>query len=168
MSMTGLLCGGPEYHGGDSSTRKGVEGTPRVIQSMSGTLFLLAMPTGIGQDMFVRRVRKKSRAKKQAPPPPRSRWRVDYTDEAAEQAQNLPEKVRNILDTLVAEIEAQGPVRGNWKNYSKLEGQNTKHHCHLRDGRPTYVACWEVIPTLPDTPKLVSITYAGTREKAPY
>jgi hypothetical protein len=62
---------------------------------------------------------------------------------------------------LLSDIEAGGPVRGNWPNYSRLGPR--RHHCHLKKGRPTYVAVWEEIGT-----RLVEVTYAGTQEKAPY
>jgi hypothetical protein len=39
---------------------------------------------------------------------------------------------------LVRDIQAAGPVRGDWPNYSKLS--NHEHHCHLKKGNPTYVA----------------------------
>ena len=61
------------------------------------------------------------------------------------------------------EIETDGPVRGNWPNYGKLD--KDRHHCHLKKGRPSYVAVWE----LKDKEIcLVEVTYAGTHEKAPY
>ena len=56
-----------------------------------------------------------------------------------------------------------GPIRGNWKNYSKL-GEN-RHHCHIKTGRPTYVAVWEETT---EAVKLVEAVYVGTHEKAPY
>ncbi len=61
------------------------------------------------------------------------------------------------------EIEVNGPIRGNWPNYSKL-GAN-KHHCHLKKGQPTWVAVWEEKNS---QIKFVEVTYAGTHEKAPY
>ncbi len=75
----------------------------------------------------------------------------------------LPTMVKNSLIALIKEIEKEGPVRGNWKNYSKLG--NTKHHCHLKSGKPTYVAIWEVIDK---KIKIIEVIYAGTHEKAPY
>jgi hypothetical protein len=77
----------------------------------------------------------------------------------------LPSVVQDRLDALAAEIELLGPVRGNWKNYSKLEGRTRQHHCHIKAGRPTYVAVWEETD---ETVKLVEVVYAGTHEKAPY
>ena len=60
-------------------------------------------------------------------------------------------------------VHMTGPVRGDWPNYGKL-GPG-RHHCHLTKGRPCYVAVWE---ERDNEIKLVEITYAGTREKAPY
>jgi hypothetical protein len=61
---------------------------------------------------------------------------------------------------LIAQIQVQGPVRGDWRNYSKL-GAN-EHHCHL-----SYrcVVWGRVTDTEART---VEIYYAGKREDAPY
>jgi len=75
----------------------------------------------------------------------------------------FPLSVRASLISLIREIEIEGPIRGNWPNYSKLNGN--RHHCHLKNGKPTYVAVWEVIDK---KIKIVEVTYAGTRENAPY
>ena len=90
-------------------------------------------------------------------------WTVSLTKKAEKQKQKLPEPVQLKLIALIKEIEVSGPVRGNWPNYSKLGG--LKHHCHIKDGRPSYVACWEVTGA---EVKLVEVYYVGTREKAPY
>jgi|GEM_PF-2661321 len=57
--------------------------------------------------------------------------------------QNGYQSSRRRLEILIAEIEVDGPVRGNWRNYSKLEGTKNLHHCHIKTGRPTSVAVWE-------------------------
>lgn len=88
---------------------------------------------------------------------------VTYSNKAARQYEKLPSTIQDRVDALAAEIEYLGPVRGNWKNYSKLTGN--LHHCHIKIGRPTYVAVWEEIG---GDIKLVEITYVGTHEKAPY
>jgi len=90
-------------------------------------------------------------------------WAVFFSKKAKKQIRELPEPVQFKLDVLESDIRAYGPVRGNWKNYSKLT--EAKHHCHLKSGHPTYVVCWEVIDR---TIKIVEIYYAGTHEKAPY
>lgn len=91
------------------------------------------------------------------------RWRSRLTKKAEKQVAKLPRMVRELLFQLLREIEASGPVRGDWPNYSKLG--NGKHHCHLKKGRPTYVAVWV---EREDEVRLVEVIYAGTHEKAPY
>lgn len=51
--------------------------------------------------------------------------------------------------------------------YGNLRGKRNsgKRHCHLTEGKPTYVYCWEVIDK---NAKLIEVYYAGTHEKAPY
>lgn len=93
------------------------------------------------------------------------RWMVTYSRKAAKQYDNLPPAVQDRLDLLTAELELSGPLRYNWKNYSRLAGRKERHHCHIKKGKPTYVAVWEVID---DRVRLVEITYVGTHEKAPY
>jgi hypothetical protein len=61
---------------------------------------------------------------------------------------------------LVAQIQVQGPVRGDGPHYSKLGGD--EHHCHLSY---RYVVCWRVAGSEIRT---VEIYYAGNREDAPY
>jgi mRNA-degrading endonuclease RelE of RelBE toxin-antitoxin system len=81
---------------------------------------------------------------------------------AQKQLPKLPAKVLDILERLLAEIEISGPIRGNWPHYSKLG--DGRHHCHLRKGRPTYVAVWrEERSTI-----TLEVVYVGTHEKAPY
>ena len=91
------------------------------------------------------------------------KWQVVYNKKAFKK-HPLPPVVAAAMELLVAEIEQLGPVRGNWPNYSKLP--KNRHHCHLKKGKPTYVAVWENIGK--DKIKLVEIVYAGTHEKAPY
>lgn len=90
-------------------------------------------------------------------------WTVNITKKAEKQRAKLPSSVRAALDALVVEIRLNGPIRGNWQNYSKLPGG--RHHCHLKKGHPTYVAVWEEVA---GEIQLVRITYAGTHENAPY
>lgn len=90
-------------------------------------------------------------------------WAVVLSKKATKQKRDLPETVQLKLQALLKELEIAGPVRGNWPDYSKLGGM--KHHCHIKDGRPCYVACWEVIKT---EIRFIEVYYVGTREKAPY
>ena len=91
------------------------------------------------------------------------KWTVQYSKRAAKQAARLPQRTLGILDTLVAEIELSGPVRGNWPNYSKLGDR--LHHCHIKKGKPSYVAVWEEER---GAIRLVEVKYVGTHENAPY
>jgi hypothetical protein len=90
-------------------------------------------------------------------------WIVKLTRRAEKQKEQLPEQVKGVLVFLLHEIARNGPVRGDWPNYGKLGPKQL--HCHIRKGRPTYVAVWEEIS---GEIRLVEITYVGTREKAPY
>lgn len=74
---------------------------------------------------------------------------------------NFPKPVREQVTVLLYEIRFKGPIRGDWKNYSKL-GKN-EHHCHIKSGHPTYVCCWRAA-----TLRTVEIYYVGTHENAPY
>jgi mRNA-degrading endonuclease RelE of RelBE toxin-antitoxin system len=89
-------------------------------------------------------------------------WKVLIRRRAEKQALQLPRPVLAALYELMVSIRQTGPVRGEWPNYSKLPGN--RHHCHLKKGRPTYVAVW----TENKNTITVEIVYAGTHEKAPY
>lgn len=86
-----------------------------------------------------------------------------YSRKASKQRNELSKRLQDVLDALILEIQALGPVRGSWSNYSKLS--DNRHHCHLKKGQPTYVAVWQVADK---SIKLVEIIYVGTHEKAPY
>ena len=90
-------------------------------------------------------------------------WTVEFSGKAKKQTDKLPHRIREILFQLVCEIQTSGPTWGDWPNYSKLS--NHKHHCHLKKGKPTYVAVWKESQ---ETIRLVEVIYAGTHEKAPY
>lgn len=93
------------------------------------------------------------------------KWLVSYTRKAAKQYDALPRAVQDRMDLLTAELELLGPIRHNWKNYSKLSGMSQRYHCHLKKGKPTYVAVWEVMN---DRVSVLEVIYVGTHEKAPY
>lgn len=71
--------------------------------------------------------------------------------------------IYNTVMFLVEDLRQDGPVQPRWANYSKL-GKNL-YHCHLKKGRPTYVAVWEVKDR---KVCLIEVKYAGTHENAPY
>ena len=92
-------------------------------------------------------------------------WTVTLTKATAKHIRKLPEDIRIRLHFLVQEIRHLGPVRTNRPNYSKIRGTEDCHHCHLKKGRPTYVAVWKVVDK---KNKTVEVRYAGTHEKAGY
>jgi hypothetical protein len=87
-------------------------------------------------------------------------WIVGFTGRAAKQAGALSPALRAKLAALIKQIQVEGPVRGDWPNYSKLS--DGEYHCHLSH---RYVVCWRVIGS---EIHLVEIYYAGSRENAPY
>lgn len=91
------------------------------------------------------------------------KWTVTFSRIALKQRKKLPKSVEKSLIALIMEIEHEGPVRGNWPNYGSLGKR--RHHCHLKKGKPTYVAVWEVTKK---EIRLVEVSYVGTHEKAPY
>jgi mRNA-degrading endonuclease RelE of RelBE toxin-antitoxin system len=90
-------------------------------------------------------------------------WKVTLKKSVVKQVNKLPSAVRSSLALLIKEIETFGPVRGNWPNYGKL--LDDLHHCHIKKGKPTYVAVWQVMDR---EIRLVEVEYVGTHEKAPY
>jgi hypothetical protein len=96
-------------------------------------------------------------------------WTVDYSRAASKAKKALPKGIQAQLDLLAKEIEIDGPIRKNWANFGPLKkGKNipdNAYHCHVKKGRPTYVACWTVENK---KIKFVEIYYVGTHENAPY
>jgi len=92
-------------------------------------------------------------------------WQVSLKKQAEKQSAQLPKVVFEALRYLTKEMEKNGPLRYDWKNFSKLRGLDNHYHCHLKSGKPTYVACWEVKDK---KIKIIEVYYVGTHEKAPY
>jgi hypothetical protein len=90
-------------------------------------------------------------------------WTVEEKTGLHKRIRKLPENVQNLLIALKRDMEANGPIRGDWPNFSPLP--DNRYHCHLKKGHPTYVAIWEVINK---EIRLIEVIYAGTHEKAPY
>ena len=90
-------------------------------------------------------------------------WTVKITKRALKQVDCLPAVVKENLIDLIRDIELHGHIRGNWPNYSQLN--NDRHHCHIKKGKPTFVAIWEVTDK---GIRIIEVIYAGTHEKAPY
>lgn len=90
-------------------------------------------------------------------------WTIEIPKRVVKSVDALPKLAQKAFYSLLADIRDTGPVQGQWKNYSKLSGN--LHHCHIRQGKPCYVAVWEVTNK---TIRLVEVKYVGTHEKAPY
>jgi mRNA-degrading endonuclease RelE of RelBE toxin-antitoxin system len=96
-------------------------------------------------------------------------WTVEYSAKAAKQKMKLPESLTSRLLDLTWDLEHKGPVQREWSHYSplgKAKGvPGDSHHCHIKNGRPTYVVCWQVVNK---KIKIIEIFYVGTHENAPY
>jgi hypothetical protein len=89
-------------------------------------------------------------------------WTVHVPKKVRKAMRDLPLPVQSAAWLLVGDLKLKGPVAGNWPNYGKL-GKNG-HHCHLKKGKPTYVAVWWELRE----EQTLEVTYVGTHENAPY
>jgi len=92
-------------------------------------------------------------------------WEVKVSRKTLKRIQGLPKTIQERLEFLVQRIKQDGPDQDWAPNYGKIRGTRDCRHCHLKKGRPTYVAVWKVIDL---QGKKVEVTYAGTHEKANY
>lgn len=96
-------------------------------------------------------------------------WSVTFSRDARKQYERLKRSgsrrpiVNDVIDLLAMELQKNGPSLSGWPNCGLL-GKD-RFHCHLRKGRPTYVACWRVVDK---QAKQIEVYYVGTHEKAPY
>ena len=92
------------------------------------------------------------------------KWTVHLIGQAKKFDKNLSEKVAAIFLLLLNELKEDGPYRMNWPNYTKMSS-GEDYHCHIKNGRPTYVACWKIYDKKCNK---IEVYYVGTHEKAPY
>ena len=95
-------------------------------------------------------------------------WSVKFSHTAEKQYKKLKRSgtrpsINDVIDLLIIELQNGGPIRNNWPNYSRMT--NGYYHCHLKKGRPTYVACWVLMN---EKNKQIEVIYVGTHENAPY
>ena len=83
-------------------------------------------------------------------------YEVELTNTVLKNIKKLPKNIEDKLFYLIGDLEENGPIQPNWKNYSKLE--NNKYHCHLSR---KWVACWKH----ESNTLTIEIYYAGSREK---
>jgi hypothetical protein len=79
------------------------------------------------------------------------------------QVAKLPTDIRCAFLALVTEMELSGPILPRWSHFGKIKGSKSTYHCHLKDGRPTYVVCWRQLAE-----NKIEVYYVGTHENAPY
>ena len=92
-------------------------------------------------------------------------WEVVIKRKLLNEIRNLPKAVQAKIELLIEDLKVTGPHLSTWSHYGPLKGRKDIFHCHIKQGRPTYVATWEIIDK---KIKLMEVTYAGTHEKAPY
>jgi hypothetical protein len=97
------------------------------------------------------------------------KWQIEPINKLEKQIKNLPEHVRLVMFSLLKDLEDMGPYQPAWPKYSPLKRgkriPDSSFHCHLKRGKPTYVACWRIIDK---KRKLIEVYYVGTHENAPY
>ena len=87
------------------------------------------------------------------------RWQVFFRKKVQKRVVQMPLKEQKLFANLVEDLEAKGPIRSEWRNFSKLGPQ--EYHCHLSY---SWVACWRVDAHHVE----IEVYYAGSREDAPY
>ncbi|OGQ90775.1 MAG: hypothetical protein A2289_02715 [Deltaproteobacteria bacterium RIFOXYA12_FULL_58_15] len=94
-------------------------------------------------------------------------WSVQFTAASAKALKKLPQRVQRTAAALAAELAVCGPVLHGkgWRNFGKLRGRADQYHCHIKSGRPTYVACWGMVSR---SQRVIEVSYVGTHENAPY
>lgn len=87
-------------------------------------------------------------------------YHVKIKKKVKKSARGMPPAEQIKFDLLVTDLKNQGPIQSKWPNYGLITGTNT-HHCHLSH---KWVACW--VET--EQGIEIEVTYAGSREGAPY
>lgn len=86
-------------------------------------------------------------------------YKVIWKRKLEKQILQMPQSEQKKFALLVNDLRKAGPIQRNWKNFSDL-GKN-KYHCHLSYH---WVVCWYC----EKNSIILEVTYAGSREKAPY
>lgn len=87
------------------------------------------------------------------------RWRVYYRRRVEKRVRKTPRREQVLLANLIEDLELKGPIRREWRNFSKIA--EDEYHCHLSY---SWVACWRVWEQNTE----IEVYYAGSREDAPY
>ena len=86
-------------------------------------------------------------------------WRVFFRRKVEKRITKMPRIQQVLFANLVEDLQRKGPIRTEWRNFSKLS--ENEYHCHLSH---SWVACWRVQEEALE----IEVYYAGSREKAPY
>ena len=86
-------------------------------------------------------------------------WRVFFRRKVEKRVMKMPRAQQVLFANLVDDLRTKGPIRKEWRNFSRLS--INEYHCHLSH---SWVACWRV----EDEAMEIEVYYAGSREKAPY
>jgi mRNA-degrading endonuclease RelE of RelBE toxin-antitoxin system len=86
-------------------------------------------------------------------------YQVKLNNKTLKGIQKMPKRIQKKMGNLLDELKMKGPIRTEWKNFSKL-GENN-YHCHLEY---KWVACWKI----EKNSIIIEVYYAGSRENAPY
>ena len=92
-------------------------------------------------------------------------WTVSLSRSSGKQYEKLKRNgskkpsVIDAIDLLVMDLQRRGPHVTGWPNHGPLD--EGVFHCHLRKGRPTFVACWRVVSKMK---KEIEVIYVGTDE----
>lgn len=98
-----------------------------------------------------------------------SNWTVVFSRASQKEYEKLQKSgskkpsINDLIDFLALDLQRNGPYLFDWPNYGPLGKDG--FHCHLKKGRPTYVACWKIISK---QAKQIEVYYVGTHERAPY
>ena len=89
----------------------------------------------------------------------KARYTVILTSHTKKMITKMPRAIQETFALLVEDIQKNGAIRKNWRNFSEI-GKN-RYHCHLKYH---WVACW----IWEKGTFTVEVYYAGSRENAPY
>ena len=90
---------------------------------------------------------------------PNDTWRVFFRRKVEKQVGKMPRREQVLFANLVEDLIRKGPIRTEWRNFSKLSDR--EYHCHLSW---SWVACCRV----ENGEMEIEVYYAVSREKAPY
>ena len=91
------------------------------------------------------------------------KWQVRLSKRAVKKYRKLPRHIQERFKALALELRTIGPVQRQWPHYGKIQGMENCYHCHIKPGRPTYVAVWKVTGA-----HCLEVTYVETHEGADY